>query len=424
MNKIIEHLLFLHNSDIILDYRNKFCIPTHFISKKEVIYFCGNSLGLKPKSVDQYVLNELADWGNLGVEGHFKESKPWVSYHKSSSLQISKLIGANPQEVVVMNALSVNLHLLMATFYRPKPSRYRILIEKGAFPSDQYIVDSQAKFHRYNPKNAIIEVENTNKNGVFNTNDILNAIEMNKDSIALILLGAVNYYTGQVLDIKKIANLANEYDITIGFDFAHAIGNISLNVNEYNIDFATWCSYKYLNAGPGGVSGIYINKKHFYNKDLPRLEGWWGSDEASRFQMNRKFESSFGAQAWQLSNAPVLSIAALSASLDIFESVGMEKLVSKSKIMFQMLHLGLTWLIENIDTCNLEIITPKMEGEYGCQISILVEHNGKELFNYLHSNYVIVDWRNPNVIRIAPVSLYNTFEDISDFLLILKKYYL
>ncbi len=423
MKNIIEQIQFLHNSDNILDYRNKFSDLKKNITKKEVIYFCGNSLGLKPKSTNQYIIDELNDWQDLGVEGHFKKSKPWVSFHEKASLMLAHLIMAEPSEITVMNSLSVNLHLLMVSFYRPTPKKYKILIEKGAFPSDQYIVDSQAKFHGYNPQNAIIEIENSLKNGVFTTEDIINSILKNKDEIAIILLGAVNYYTGQVLDLKKISSVAKDNNITIGFDLAHAIGNIHLKMSEYDIDFATWCSYKYLNAGPGGVSGVYINKKHFLDSQIPRFEGWWGCKADQRFEMKKTFEPAFGADAWQLSNVPVFSIASLEASLDIFNAVGMPLLIKKSILMHKILRQGLEWCKANYENSNFEIITPKEDGSFGCQISILVTKNGRKLYDYLHSNSIIVDWRNPNVIRLAPVPLYNTFDEIGRFLKVFKKYF-
>lgn len=414
----------LHYADIILDYRNKFDIPIDNITKKEVIYLCGNSLGLKPKNVNSYILKELSYWSNLGVEGHFKSENPWLSYHKNLGKSISKIIGANYDEVVVMNSLSVNLHLLLVSFYKPTKDKFKILIEKGAFPSDNYIVDSQAKFHGYNPNEAIIEIPYKDNSYYFSENEIILTIEKHRDELALILLSGVNYYTGQAFNLKKISEIAKKYGIIIGFDLAHAIGNISLSFKEYNVDFATWCSYKYLNSGPGGVSGVYINKKHFDDFSIPRFEGWWGHKEIDRFEMKRNFTPSLGAEAWQLSNAPILSMAAHASSLAIFEEVGMEKLLEKSKKMHFWLRKGLEKIINTYPECIIEIITPKNEGEYGCQISLLVNKNGKELFDFLNKNNVISDWRNPNVIRIAPVPLYNTFEEIADFLKIFEDFFL
>lgn len=405
----------------IIPFRDKFCIPKNK-NGKELIYFCGNSLGLKPKATDSYILQELNDWANLGVEGHFEAQKPWVDYHKTFSKSLANLIGAEENEVVAMNSLSVNLHLLMVSFYNPQPTKYKILIEQNAFPSDQYIVASQAKFHGYNPNDAIIEIKPENGKICITTDVIISTIEQHKNELNLILLGAVNYYTGQAFELKKITEVAQKYDIKVGLDLAHAIGNISLDFKQYPIDFATWCSYKYLNSGPGGVSGVYINKKYFDNNEIKRFEGWWGHDEKERFLMGNVFKPMHGAAAWQLSNAPILSMASHAASLAIFDLIGMEKLVNQSKKLHLQLRNGLEEIILKYNL-KIEIITPKDENQHGCQLSILINENGKELFQYLKMNDIVVDWRNPNVIRMAPVPLYNTFEEIAEFLIIFEQFY-
>jgi len=350
------------------------------------------------------------------VEGHFHARKPWMPYHEQFAEPVAKIVGAKPEEVVVMNQLTVNLHLLLVSFYRPTKTRYKILCEAKAFPSDQYALESQVKFHGLDPGDAIIEVEPRDGEVCIRHEDILAAIEKNKDSVALVLIGGVNYYNGQVFDMQGIAEAAHKIGALAGFDLAHAAGNLKLELHSWNVDFACWCSYKYLNSGPGGVSGVFIHERHLNNPELPRFAGWWGHDKQTRFQMNKGFVPMPTAESWQLSNAPVLSMAAHKASLDIFSEAGMDALVAKAELLTGYLE----FIIDVINKTQaadkqLEIITPRDKKQRGCQLSIVAHGRGKELFNKLTQAGVISDWREPNVIRCAPVPLYNSFEDVYRF---------
>ncbi len=403
----------LDEKDSLKDFRQKFFIPQH--EGKDCVYFTGNSLGLQAKTTSKYVQQELNDWAKLGVEGHFQAKNPWMPYHEIFPKQLSKIVGCKESEVVVMNQLTVNLHLLMVSFYRPTKQRYKIICEAKAFPSDQYAFETQAKYHGFNPADAVIEVSPREGEYLVRTEDILATINEYGDSIAVVLFGGVNYYTGQLFDMKAITEAAHAVGAYAGFDLAHAAGNVELQLHDWDVDFACWCSYKYLNSGPGGVAGAYINEKHVTNNDLPRFAGWWGYKKETRFKMEKGFEAIPTAEGWQLSNAPVLSMAAHKASLDIFEEAGMERLHAKRKKLFD-------YLLFIIDDCNSksadkisEIITPREEDERGCQVSMLMLKKGKEIFNELTKQGVIADWREPNVIRIAPVPLYNSFEDIYRF---------
>lgn len=404
----------LDAKDPLRKYRDQFHFPV--INNKEVIYFTGNSLGLQPKSTAQFIDQELEDWKNWGVEGHFKGKNPWFKYHHFLTEMTARLVGAKESEVVNMNTLSVNLNLLMVSFYRPTATRFKIMIEADAFPSDHYAVQQQAKFHGYNPDEAIIQLYPRENEHTLRTEDILKAIEDNKDELALVMLGGVNYYTGQFFEIEKITSAAHEVGAFAGFDLAHATGNVPLNLHDWNVDFATWCSYKYLNSGPGGVSGVFIHEKHHKDKDIPRFAGWWGHDEKTRFLMDKKFVPMENAGAWQMSNAQILPMAALWASLEIFDEAGMDKLREKSL----QLTAYLEWLLNSNDF-GFDIITPKNTAERGCQLSLLTKDNGKALFKRLEDNNVIADWREPNVIRIAPVPLYNSYEDVWRFVNFLKR---
>lgn len=401
----------LDEQDILKSFREKFYIP--FINGKDSIYFTGNSLGLQPKTTQDYVVNELEDWANFGVEGHFHARKPWLGYHEIFPEQLAKVIGALPEEVVAMNQLTVNLHLLMVSFYRPAKQRYKIICEAKAFPSDQYAIESQVKFHGYAPDDAIIEVAPREGEYKIRTEDIISTIQQHQDETALVLFGGVNYYSGQVLDMAAITTAAHVAGITCGFDLAHAVGNIELKMHDWDVDFACWCSYKYLNSGPGGVSGVFINKRHIHNKDIPRFAGWWGHTKETRFKMEKGFEPIPTAEGWQISNAPVLSMAAHKASLDIFEEAGMGNLFAKGK----MLSDYLLFILNDINASSaekvIEVITPA-EAK-GCQVSMLMLKKGKEIFETLKQNGVLADWREPNVIRVAPVPLYNTFTDVFTF---------
>ena len=403
----------LDNKDSLKQFREKFFIPQH--EGKDCIYLTGNSLGLQAKTTARYVQQELDDWAKLGVEGHFQAKNPWMPYHEIFPKQLSNIVGCQENEVVVMNQLTVNLHLLMVTFYRPTKERYKIICEAKAFPSDQYAFETQAKYHGFNPADAVIEVSPREGEYTLRTEDILSAIKEHGDNLAVVLFGGVNYYTGQLFDMKAITEAAHSVGAYAGFDLAHAAGNAELHLHDWNVDFACWCSYKYLNSGPGGVAGAYINEKHAANKDLPRFAGWWGYKKESRFKMEKGFEPIPTAEGWQLSNAPVLSMAAHKASLDIFEEAGIEKLHEKRKLLACYLHFVLNDINSRQQEKLLEIITPANENERGCQVSMLMLKNGKEIFNELTKQGVVADWREPNVIRIAPVPLYNSFEDVYMF---------
>jgi kynureninase len=403
----------LDEQDSLKAFRNKFYVP--IVNGKECIYFTGNSLGLQPKVTQDYVVDQLEDWATFGVEGHFHARKPWVTYHEIFPKQLSKIVGCKENEVVAMGQLTVNLHLLMVSFYRPTKQRYKIICEAKAFPSDQYVMESQVKFHGYNPDDAIIEVKPRKGEHNIRHEDIISVIKENADQTALVLFGGINYYTGQVFNMKAITEAAHSAGAYAGFDLAHAAGNIELQLHDWDVDFACWCTYKYLNSGPGGVAGIYIHEKHVANKELPRFAGWWGYTKETRFKMEKGFEPIPTADGWQLSNGPVLLLAAHKAALDIFGEAGMENLFNKRKMLSD-------YLLFIIDDCNnklsekiIEVITPRGENERGCQVSMLMLKNGKEFFDALKQNGVIADWREPNVIRVAPTPLYNSFEDVFRF---------
>lgn len=401
----------LDATDELKDYRNRFHIPS--ANGKSLIYFCGNSLGLQPKSTRAYLEQELTDWQNLGVEGHLHAKNPWLYYHHFLTDATARLVGAKPIEVVVMNSLTVNLNLLMISFYSPTAKRNKIMMEYMAFPSDQYAVENQVKFHGYNPNDAIIELMPREGENCIRTADILAKIDEHKDELALIMIGGVNYYTGQLFDMATITSHAKNCssDIVVGYDLAHATGNVKMDLHDWNVDFATWCSYKYLNSGPGGTSGVFVHEKHAENNLLPRLSGWWGNDESTRFKMQKGFIPQQGAAGWQMSNAQVLSMAAHRASLAIFDEVGMDKLIAKSKLLTGYLE----FLLLNGKRKDFKIITPEDVAQRGCQLSIVMNENGKKTFDALTQNGVIADWREPDVIRVAPVPLYNTFEDVYRF---------
>jgi len=403
----------LDAKDVLRSFRQRFFIPQH--EGKDGVYFTGNSLGLQPKSTAIYVQQELDDWAKLGVEGHFQAKNPWMPYHEIFPKQLSKIVGCKENEVVVMNSLTVNLHLLMVSFYHPTKERYKIICEAKAFPSDQYAFESQARYHGLDPEDAIVEVKPREGEHTIRMEDILSTIQQVNQSTALVLFGGVNYYTGQLFDIKAITKAAHSVGAFAGFDLAHAAGNVELKLHDWDVDFACWCSYKYLNSGPGGVAGAYIHEKHAANKDLPRFAGWWGYKKETRFKMERGFDAIPSAEGWQLSNAPVLSMAAHKAALDIFDEAGVDKLHEKRKLLAGYLHYVLNDINSRQAEKVIEIITPANEEERGCQVSILMLKRGKEIFNELTKQGVIADWREPNVIRVAPVPLYNSFEDIYRF---------
>lgn len=397
--------------DPLKSFRDQFYIP--MINGKEAIYFTGNSLGLQPKTTQDLVLNELEDWANFGVEGHFHSRQPWLSYHEIFPSLLSPIVGALENEIVVMNQLTVNLHLLMTSFYQPTAERHVIICEAKAFPSDQYALESQVKLHGLDPEQAIVEISPRAGEHHIRTEDLLETIEQHQDRLALVMIGGVNYYSGQVFDMAAITEATHKAGAYCGFDLAHAAGNVALRLHDWNVDFACWCSYKYLNSGPGGVAGAFIHERHVTNADLPRLAGWWGHHKESRFKMEKGFQPIPTAEGWQLSNAPILSMAAHKASLDIFQRAGMDRLLQKAEALSNYLHDTLAYLNDSLPHPILEVITPKESK--GCQVSMLMLEKGKAVFEALKQAGILADWREPNVIRIAPVPLYNRFEDVYHF---------
>jgi len=394
--------------DPLKSFRAQFLFPQ--INGSDAIYFCGNSLGLQPVTVRDAIQQELDDWAQYGVHGHLQAKNPWYSYHEMFAGPLSRLVGAKPSEVVAMNGLTVNLHLLLMSFYRPNGKRHKIVCEKRAFPSDQYALESQVRYHGFDPSTAIVEVGPRPGNDMILTEDILETIDSGKEEIALVLLGGVNYYTGQCFEMEKITAKAQKLGIPIGFDLAHAVGNIELKLHDWGVDFGAWCSYKYLNSGAGSVAGAYVHERHFANPDLPRLAGWWGHDKEERFLMEPGFKPIPSAEAWQLSNAPIFSMAPHKAALDIFEEAGMEKLCAKRDLLTGYLE----YIINEADM-GMKIITPSDSNHRGCQLSVLTGENGKSIHDELTRKGVVSDWRNPNVIRVAPVPLYNSFSDVYQF---------
>lgn len=404
--------------DPIKSFRKQFHIPK--VNGKEAIYFTGNSLGLQPISTKKLIIQELTDWAQLGVEGHLHAARPWLYYHKFSKSMLAKLVGAKAIEVVAMNQLTVNLHLMMTTFYRPTSARFKIITEAGAFSSDQYAFESQVRLHGLDPDQVIIELKPREGEFILRTEDIESAIHEHGAQVALVIFGTVQYYTGQFFNIKKIAAAAKQVGAYVGFDLAHAIGNVPLQLHNHEVDFAVWCSYKYLNAGPGGVAGAFVHERHAKNSSLARLAGWWGHHEKDRFQMKKFFIPMPGVDGWQLSNFPVLSGAALLGSLEVFQKVDFKKLREKSILLTGYLEF-LLYQIPNHDL-KFRILTPADPKQRGCQLSIRTWKNGKQLFQRLAQAGIIADWREPGVIRVAPVPLYNTFEEVFRFAEIFKKH--
>ena len=408
----------LDKKDVLRSFRQKFYIP--IINGKESVYFAGNSLGLQSKSTQEFILDELEDWASYGVEGHHHARNPWLNYHELFPELLQDIIGAKPEELVVMNQLTVNLHVLITTFYRPDKTRFKIICEAKAFPSDQYAISSQVLLHGLKPGDVIVEIAPRHGEHTIHHEDILKAIKENADELALVIIGGVNYYSGQVFDMQSITKATHEAGAFCGFDLAHGAGNIELHLHDWNVDFACWCSYKYLNSGPGGVGGVFIHEKHLANKELLRLAGWWGHNKSSRFEMEKDFEPIPTAEGWQLSNAPVLSMAAHKASLEIFAEAGMKNILAKGKTLSDYLLFVIDEINKSAPEKLIEVITPRGEKEKGCQVSMLMLKNGKGIFNELKKQGVISDWREPNVIRVAPVPLYNSFEDIFRFGEIIK----
>ena len=397
----------LDQEDPISYLRNEFHIPKDKHGK-EWLYFTGNSLGLQPKITSKYIDQELDDWANFGVEGHFEAKNPWLSYHELLTDTMAKVVGAKPIEVVVMNTLTTNLHLLMVSFYQPSKTKYKIIIESDAFPSDRYAVQSQLSFHGFDPDEALIEWKPKEGKELLELEDLKSILDSQGDDVALLLIGGVNYYTGQYLDIKKIAELGHAKKCMVGIDLAHGVGNIQPNLHDSGVDFAAWCTYKYLNSGPGSLSGLFVHEKHAQRKDLPRFSGWWNHNKETRFNMRQPFDVMSGAEGWQLSNPPILSMAAIKASLDIFDKVGMSALLNKSKKLTGFFE----YLIHEIASDTIKIITPTHPNERGCQLSLQVKNADKNLHKKLTENNIITDWREPDVIRCAPVPMYTSFEDV------------
>jgi kynureninase len=404
------------SEDPLRGYRSRFHIPKHS-DGAETIYLCGNSLGLQPRSVRAYIEQELKDWETLGVHGHFRAKNPWVQYHELLTTQTARLVGAKPSEVAVMNTLTVNLHLMMVSFYRPTSSRHKIVIESNTFPSDQYAVKSQIAFHGFDPGRSLVELTPRAGEVILRTEDIEEFIETEGESVALVLLGGVNYYSGQAFDMKRITRAGHQQGCVVGFDLAHAAGNIILNLHDWDVDFAVWCSYKYLNAGPGSLAGCFVHERHGNDASIPRFAGWWGQNKKTRFLMGPDFDAIPGAEGWQLSNPPILSLAAIRASMEIVDEVGMERLRKKSEILTGYLE----YLLEQKLGGRVQIITPKDIVERGCQLSLVVSDNGKSIFTALTERGVVCDWRAPDVIRVAPVPLYNSFQDVYRFVEILAE---
>lgn len=402
--------------DPLRGFRDKFYFPKH-TDGNEAVYLCGNSLGLQPKGAKKAIEDVMDAWRELGVKGHFEGEKPFTTYHESLGEKMMDIVGAKKEEVVVMNSLTVNLHLMMVSFYRPDKKRYKILIEKNAFPSDQYAVKSQLSFHGFDTDEGLIELTPRKNEITLRTEDIIKRIEAEGHEIALIMLGGLNYYTGQAFDMKRITEAGHKMGCVVGFDLAHGAGNLALELHHWKVDFAVWCTYKYMNSGPGGVAACFVHENHINRTDLPRFTGWWGHDKATRFLMDDTFVPIQSAEGWQMSNETVLSMAALSASLDIFEQAGMEQIVAKSRLITGYLE----FLILGLESENIDIITPKEADQRGAQLSIRMKHSNRSLFEKISDMGVIADWREPDVIRVAPAPLYNSFMDVYRFVQILKE---
>ncbi|MDN3669310.1 kynureninase [Echinicola jeungdonensis] len=407
----------MDKKDPLRKFKDRFIFPK--VGGREAIYFCGNSLGLQPKAVKEYVQKELVQWGDKAVDGHFDGEQPWFNVHERAKKALAHIIGAREHEVVAMNSLTCNLHQLMVSFYQPTGERFKIITEAGAFPSDMYMLESQVNFHGFSPEEAIIELSPRDGEHTLRTKDIIDAIEKNANDLALVMMSGLQYYTGQVFDMQQITQAGHRAGAMVGFDLAHAAGNVLLHLHDWEVDFASWCSYKYLNSGPGNVSGIFVHEKYADQPGLKRFAGWWGHVEEERFQMEKGFKPMYGADGWQVSNGNVLGMAAHQASLDIFYEANIHQLRKKSELLTGYLD----FLIREIGGQNgvLEIITPKELDQRGCQLSLLVHKGGKAVFDELYQHGIVGDWRNPNVIRIAPTPLYNSFEEVFRFAEILNQ---
>ncbi|CAH0258970.1 Kynureninase [Pedobacter sp. Bi27] len=398
-------------ADQLHDFRSQFLFPNH--KGKDFIYLCGNSLGLQPKVSSEVLKGQLNNWANYAVEGWFDGNEPWMFYHKALKKLMAPIVGALPSEVCPMNTLTVNLHFLMVSFYQPKGKRFKIIMEGGAFPSDQYAIESQVRFHGFDPKEAIIEVFPNEGEEILHTEDILAKIKENADEIALVLFGGINYYTGQWYDMETITEAGHEIGAIVGWDLAHAAGNVPVKLHDWDVDFACWCSYKYQNSGPGGISGIFVHEKHFRNTQLNRFAGWWGYQESKRFKMEKGFIPEAGADGWQVSCTQVMPMALYHASLQIFEEAGfIEPLRNKSISLTAYLEFIINEVNKELGIMQYKIITPKVAKDRGAQLSIIAQRNGKQIFDGLMANHILGDWREPDVIRLSAVPLYNSFEDV------------
>ena len=404
-------------ADPLRDFRREFLFPQH--EGRDVLYFTGNSLGLQPKGAALILQEELEDWAQYGVEGHFQARRPWYSYHELFSESLARIVGAKPKEVVAMNGLTTNLHLLLVSFYRPEGRRRKILCEERPFPSDTYAMASQIAFHGGDPEQDLVEMRPRKGEHTLRTEDIEARIAELGDELALVLFGGVNFYTGQAFDLEAITRAGHAAGALVGFDLAHAAGNIPLKLHDGGVDFACWCSYKYLNSGPGSVAGAFVHERHL-GTDLPRFAGWWGHDKDERFKMERTFKPMPTAEAWQLSNAPVFAMAPHRASLDLFDRAGMDALVAKSRRLTAFLEAVIDQVASDTGK-QLEIITPRDPDQRGCQLSVVLHGEGRALFDELTRRGVVADWREPNVIRLAPVPLYNGFQDVWRFGEVLKE---
>lgn len=401
----------LDQQDPLREMRDEYLFPQH--NEKPFIYLCGNSLGLQPKVAKEVLNVQLYNWQNLAVEGWFDGDSPWMFYHKELKKLMAPIVGAKVTEVCPMNTLTVNLHLLMVSFYQPKAKKYKIIMEGGAFPSDQYAIESQVRFHGFDPADAIIEVKPREGEYTLRTDDIIKCIKDNADEIALVLFGGINYFTGQWFDMPAITKAGHEIGAMVGFDLAHAAGNVPMQLHDWDIDFACWCSYKYQNAGPGGISGIFVHEKHFNDQTLHRFAGWWGYKEAKRFKMEKGFVPEEGADGWQVSCTQVMPMALYHASLQLFEKAGfIEKLRRKSITLTSYLFYLINKVNKELGEEQFKIITPDQVEDRGAQVSIIAKANGKQIFDSLVANNVLGDWREPNVIRLSPVPMYNSFEDV------------
>ena len=396
--------------DPLRNYRERFLFPKA-ADGGDCVYLCGHSLGLQPATTAVYIEQELKDWAQLGVEGHFRATNPWMPYHRLLTEQTAALVGAKPIEVVVMNSLTVNLHLMMVSFYRPTASKHKIVVERGAFPSDQYAVKSQIRFHGFDPASSLIELAPLPGECCLRDEQISSLIEDSGDEIALIMLGGVNYATGQAFDMEGIALAGRARGCVVGFDLAHAAGNLQLRLHDWGPDFAVWCGYKYLNGGPGCVAGCFVHERHAGSLEIPRFAGWWGHDEHSRFEMGPNFRPISGAEGWQLSNPSIISLAALRASMNIFQEAGIERLRAKSVTLTSYLE----FLLNQKMRSSFSIITPQERGRRGAQLSIRIPTNGRALCEWLTNQGVLGDWREPDTFRVAPVPLYNSYDDVFRF---------